>query len=221
MKMKLTIDLQELKISRVVKFLVAADLLCLGGWGLIGPLFAIFIFDTIPQASMLIVGGATAIYWISKSVMQLPVAIFLDRIMGEKDDFYALLISLILSGFVAMAFLLVKTVGGLFFVSFLQGIAFAFYTPSWSGIFSRHLDKEHYAYEWSLDSTTIGIAYGITALLGGVIAQYFGFQAVYIMVALLSFSAAILLFSVPNLVFPKGSSRKPLIRDHTPMNINR
>ncbi|MFA6365302.1 MAG: MFS transporter [Candidatus Paceibacterota bacterium] len=221
MKMKLTIDLQELKISRVVKFLVVSDLLFLGGWGLIGPLFAIFIFDTIPQATMLIVGGATAIYWFTKSILQLPVAIFLDRVVGEKDDFYALLISLILSGFVAMSFLLVKTVNGLFFVSFLQGIAFAFYTPSWSGIFSRHLDKEHYAYEWSLDSTTIGIAYGITALLGGVIAQYFGFQAVYISVALLSFSSAILLFSVPDLVFPKGVSRESLIRDHTPMNINR
>ncbi len=220
MKINLTIDLKKLTISRVIKFLVISDLLFLGGWGLIGPILAVFILREVPGTTLFTVGAAVAAYWFAKSLFQLPIAILIDKIEGEKDDFYALLASLMLSGFVAMAYLLVDSVGGLMLVSALQGVAFAFYTPSWSGIFSRHLDKEHYALEWSLDSTTIGFAYGITALAGGAMANYFGFKSVFIFASLASFAAALLLFTVPNLILPKQKSNIALIRDHTPANIN-
>ena len=216
MHIKISIDLKSLSLNRVIRAFILADLLLWGGWGLIGPIFALFVVERIPGAGLVAVGSAAGIYWIVKSLVQIPVAIFLDRREGERDDFFVLVASLILVGFTAMAFLLVRSVGGLFLVTFLQAVAFAFYTPSWSALFSRHLDKDHCAFDWSLDSTSIGFASGATAFLGAALARIFGFPIVFILASALAFAGALLLLAVPNLVLPKPvrKSEQPFLRDH-------
>lgn len=200
------IIIQNLKnVNRVIRFLVLADLLFWGGWGLVSPIFALFAVARVADATVFTVGLAVGIYFVVKSLVQMPVASYLDRTPGEKDDFYALILSLILGGFAAMAFLTVKSVEGLFLVSALQGVAFGLYTPSWLAIFSRHLDPDHNAFDWALDSTTVGFAYGASAVVGGGIAGAFGFTATFLFAAALSFGSAFLLITVPNVVIPKPS----------------
>lgn len=220
MKIDIHIKWDDLKVNRVVRYFVLTDLVFFGGWGLITPIFAVFVLD-VKGATLITIGAVSALYWVVKSLVQIPVALYLDRHAGEKDDFYALLFSLVLAGFSAMAFLSVRTIGGLFLVQFIYSVALGFYTPSWTGIFSRHVDKNQYSFSWSLDSTAVGLAYGVTALVGGAIANFFGFQAVFVFVAVLSFASAFLLFSVPNLVLPKPVSKDPLIRDHGPAGVGK
>jgi len=216
------IDFGDLKINKVVKYFVISDLIFLGGWGLIGPIFSIFILEDVIGATLITVGMTSAIYWIVKSLVQIPVAILIDKREGEKDDFYTLVFGLILAGFSAMMFLTVHTVGRLYVVQFIHAIAMGLYVPSWSAIFSRHIDKTHAAFNWSLSSTTIGFAHGITALLGGVIGGIFGFQAIFVLVGILSFVGSFILFYVPHLILPKTISEKTeTFRDHTPVNLGR
>lgn len=219
--MRINVDLKKFKVNRVIKYFILVDLVFFGGWGLIGPIFAIFILEQVATANLITIGAVSGIYWIVKSLAQIPVAMYLDKHEGERDDFYALLIGLMLAGFSAMAYLLINSVFSLFVVEVLHAVAFGFYVPSWSAIFSRHLDKKHYAFDWSLDSTAVGLVFGLTAFLGGTMAKFLGFKAVFILVSLLSFASALILFLVPNLIIPKQTSRKPIIRDHTPMNINK
>lgn len=220
--MWVNIHLKEIfQVNRVIKFFIISDLLLFGGWGLIAPIFALFIVARIGGADAIIVGLAAAVYWIVKSLLQIPIALYLDETQGEKDDFYALLLGLILAGFTAMAFLLVRSIAGLLVVEILHAVAFAFYVPAWSAIFSRHLDKERYAFEWSLNSATLGVASGVTALIGGALAKFLGFEAVFVSVAVLSFASALTLFLVPDLILPKVKSNEPMIQDHSPRTINK
>ena len=181
-----------------------------GGWGLISPIFSIFLVRTIDGATIATVGGVISTYWITKSLVQLPVAVALDRHEGERDDFYTLVFALLLAGFTALAYLLVKDILSLYLVSFLQGLSFGLYSPSWSGIFSRHLDKEHYAFDWSLDSTTIGLASGAAAFIGGALANKYGFDIVFILASVLSFFSALLLLMAPDLILPKANIKIPI-----------
>ncbi len=219
--MRIPFKWADLKVNRVIRFFIAADLMLFGGWGLVLPIFALFIMDRIEGANLVVVGAATAVYWFTKSAFQIPVAVLLDRNKGETDDFKVLITAFLLAGFSVLCYLLVHTVTGLLFVSFLQGIAFGLYVPAWSALFSRHLDKEHYSLDWSLDSTALGFAAGITGLVGGILAASVGFNAVFIFAAVLSFSSAVLLMSVPDLIFPKKTSQEGLVQDHTPSNIQR
>ncbi|MEK7542745.1 MAG: MFS transporter [Patescibacteria group bacterium] len=221
MQFNIHFDFGRFKVNRVVRHFVLADLFLFGGWGLISPIFAVFLIERIPGISLVTIGATSAVYWIVKSIVQIPVSLYLDKHEGERDDFYALITSLILAGFTAMAFLLVDSVTWLFIVMFLQGVSFGLYIPSWYSIFSRHLDKDRFAFDWSLDSTSLGIASGITALVGGTIANYIGFSAVYILVSVFSLASALVLMSLPNLIFPKKTTNEPIRVDHLPSNIQK
>ncbi|MEK7162648.1 MAG: MFS transporter [Patescibacteria group bacterium] len=214
-------NFRDLKVNRLIRFFVIADLLFWSGWGFINPVFALFIVNRIAGATVVTVGLASAIYWVTKALFQMPVAIYLDKHEGERDDFHALVSGLMLAGIAALSFLLVKTVAGLYLVIFLQALAFGLYTPAWSAIFSRHLDRKNNAFNWSLDQTVVGLALGITAFVGSALVAIFGFDAIFICASALSFASAILLLFVPDLILPEVKNEEPLIRDHNPANVGR
>lgn len=214
-------NLKDLKVNRLIRYFVIADLFFWSGWGLITPIFAIFIIDRIEGASVLTVGITSAIYWVTKALFQMPVALYLDKHEGERDDFHALIFGLILGGITAFSFLLVNSVAGLYFVIFIQALAFGLYTPAWSAIFSRHLDKKNYAFDWSLDNTAIGLALGITAFVGAALADAFGFDAIFVVTGVLSFISAMVLIFVPDLILPGVKSEEAIIQDHKPANIGK
>lgn len=216
MQIKININLEQFKVNRVVKYFVLSDLFLISGWGLVNPIFAIFVVNNIPGANPFTLGALAFVYWAAKAVVQMPVAILLDKKEGERDDFHTLIFALMLSGFAGMAFVAVKSIFWLFVVQIIHGAAQGFYTPSWSAIFSRHLDKEKYAFDWSLDSTTIGVAAAVSGLIGGVIVNFAGFPSVFFMASILAFASAFLLLLVPNLVIPKASSEATFMREHAP-----
>lgn len=219
MKIKINIDV---KINRVVKFLILSDLFFLGGWSLIHPFFAIFVINKIEGATLITVSLAAALYWLVKSAFQIPIANYLDKNDGENDDFHILLAALSLAAVASFSFALTKELWQLFLTQLIYAVAMGLYVPSWSGIFSRHLDEKRFSFDWSLDSTAIGVTSAFSALFGGVLINFFGFSAVFTLIGALSLASVILLFFAPNLIFPKiNKENVPPIRDHSPSNIQR
>ncbi len=213
--MKIKIDV-NLKVGQIIKTLVFSDMMLMAGWGFISPIFSVFIINKIQGATLATVGITTALYWLIRSLIQLPIANFLDKTDGEKDDFYALVAALILAGISAFGYIVVRTIPQLYFFQTIQAIAFGLYTPSWSGIFSHHLDDKRRSFDYSLDSTAIGISSGIAGLLGGMIAQAFGFNAIFILGGCLSLVSAFIVITFPKMVLPPQTSPVAEIRDHKP-----
>jgi MFS family permease len=205
------------KINRVVRNFILSDMLLFSGWGLITPIFSVFILEKVVGATLVVIGTSTAIYWLTRSIIQLPLAGLLDRTEGEKDDFYTLVVGLLLISSSAFAFTVVHNVRELFLVQGLHAIGFAFYTPAWSAIFSRHMDKDRIALSWSLNSTSLGISSGIAGFLSGIIAEQFGFRAIFIIAGLFSLFAALIIFIVPDIVIPRVTRKRPARVNHTPL----
>ncbi len=216
MRLRVNINIQ---VNRVVKFFVLSDLFLLAGWGFIDPVFSVFIVRNIPGATLATVGISAGIYWIIRSLCQVPIAKFLDRTEGERDDFYALVTGLVVAGFSALLFALVTNVWQLYAVQAVRALAFAFYGASWPTIFSRHLDKDKVSFDWTLDSVSVGLAAGTSGLLGGIVANQFGFTSVFLFGSVLALAAAFLLLSVPNLIAPKPTTPTAEIKDHRPGSI--
>lgn len=185
------------------------------------PVFAVFVLQRIGEANVFTVGVSAAIYYLVKAISEVPISIYLDRHEGEKDDFYALILGLFIGGCVSILFLTVKSAVELFAVMALQGISFALYSSSWPAIFSRHLDKDHYSVEWTLDHFGIDSISAIMAFVGGSIALILGFDSIFVLTALLSFLSASLLFFIPDLILPKETLKQPIIRDHGDPTIGR
>lgn len=211
MKVKINIDL---KVGRLVRNFVLIDLSLFSGWGFLGPILPVFVIRNVEGATLITVGIAAAIYLTVKSVLQLPIANFIDRNQGYHDDFFILALGLLMASFSAFSYILVKEIWQLYLVEALHGIAFSLYTPSWSGIFSRHLDKDRISFDWSLDSTTVGLSAGITGLIGGIIAENFGFYPVFILASVFSMAAVLILIISPDVVFPRSTLAEPVIKDY-------
>src|SRR3989338_1891993 len=92
------------------------------------------------------------------------------------DDYLVLVVSLMLAGLTSFSYILVHTVWQLYLVEVLHAVSFALYIPAWNGIFTRHLDPEHRALEFALDSGAGGGATGIAGLFGSIMMQAVGFH---------------------------------------------
>lgn len=187
-------------INRVIYILTGADILLTTAFGFIMPLFAIFVTNNIVGAGVTTVGFFTAIYWISKSTFQIPVAWILDKIGGEADDLYAMITGYFLSAVVAFSYIFASEVSHIYILAVLIGLADALGVPSYLSIFSRHLDHARENIEWTFRSVGVGIAAAGAGALAGILVERFGFNSVFILGGVLSLiAAASLLLLKPHL----------------------
>lgn len=208
------------KINKLVRYFIMSDLTLFAGWGLALPIFAVFVVEEVAGATVVTVGILAAIYWLVGSVVQIPVAMLLDKTEGEKDDFYVLTLGLFLASISAFLFLTVKTIPQLYLVQALHSTAFALYVPSWLAIFSRHIDRSSIALSWSLSRTAWGVATGVAGLFGGLIANAYGFAWVFVGAGVLSLVSVLIVWLVPDLILPPAKKNKVFLVDHDPRIIH-
>ena len=96
--------IRSIRVNTIIRHFILADLALLAGWGLIEPVFAVFILDRIEGATVITIGIAAAIYWLTKSILQVPIAVMLDKNTGEKDEYMVLIFGLALAGLTAFSF---------------------------------------------------------------------------------------------------------------------
>ncbi|MEK9157778.1 MAG: MFS transporter, partial [Patescibacteria group bacterium] len=126
------------------------------------------------------IGFGAAIVQLCKVIVELPLSKILDKNHGEYDDFYSLMIGSTLIACVPFAYLFAHSIHHIYIIQAVYGVGIAFSVPPWYAIFSRHIDKMQESFEWTLDSVSIGLAAAAAAAVGGMIAQKFGFNTVFI-----------------------------------------
>lgn len=183
-------------LNRVIKTLIVSDFFLQSGWGLIGPIFAIFLTQQIEGGNVAVVGFLAASYWISKSMVQPFIAHFLDVKRGERDDFKFLISGMYIANLVPLGYFFSTQIWHIFLLEIIRGLAMACVVPTWSAFFTRHIDKGWEAFSWSIESTGIGFAAGFAAAFGGILAISLGFKTVFVLVSFFGLLAASLLFFI-------------------------
>lgn len=183
-----------LHMNLVIRFLIVSDVIFLGATGLLGPIFALFIVEFIQGGNALVAGVAAAIFLVTKSLLQIPAASVIDKICGEKDDFWIMFIGTIVSALLPLFYLVIDTPLELYAVQFLYGAVMAFTFPSFMAIFTRHIDKTREGTDWGIYFTLTDLSTAVTATIGGVLATTFGFQTVIVTSVAVSLLGAGLLY---------------------------
>lgn len=183
-------------INPVIRFLIISDTVLMGAAGLLGPIFALFITDFIKGGNEAVAGIAAGIYLFTKSILQIPVAHFIDKIRGERDDFWIMFIFTILIAFIPLLYLVISTPLQLYIVQFVLGFFTAFTFPTYMAIFTRHIDKEKEGTEWGVYFTLTDLIGAALAVVGGYIAVTEGFPALIVTVVVVSLFGALLLWPI-------------------------
>ena len=188
-------------INKVIRILITSDFLLQSGWGLIGPIFAIFLTRQIQGGTLEMVGFIAATYWIAKSVVQPFIAHFLDMTKGEKDDFKFLIGGMYLANLIPLGYIFSTQPWQIFLLEFIRGLAMACVVPTWSAIFTRHINKGWEAFSWSIESTGIGFAAGFAAAFGGILASILGFNVVFVLVSFFGIISTSVLLLIQDKLF--------------------
>ena len=181
-------------INRIIRFLTLSDILILSGWGLVNPIFAVFVTNQVRGGSIEIAGLAITVFLLTKSLVQIPTAWVIDKKRGEIDDFWVMIAGSLIISLTAFLFIFAKTIPQILLIQVVGGFGMALSYPSFLAIFTRHLDSHKEGFEWSLYSATTDLGGAVVAGLGGVIANYLCFQPLFLLVGLLSLLGTSFLF---------------------------
>ena len=181
----------------------------LSAFGLLSPVFAIFVTGQIEGGTATVVGFAMAVYFIAKSLVQIPVGRFIDKRSGEKDDFWVLILGYVILTSVPFLYLLARSPAHVYFLQSLLGVADALAVPAYLAIFSRHLDREHEGTEWSIRSVFTGGAAAIAGAAGGIIVDSFGFSVLFISAGVISALSALSIFLIRPFIYAERAKAIP------------
>lgn len=166
-------------MNRTIKLLLFSSIFVDTGFGFIDPILSIFIKDNLVGGTILTAGVASTLYLITKSVIQLPFARYVD---SHDNKIKWLLIGTAIMMVIPFLYIFCDNVWYIYLAQILLGIGSALAYPTWLGLWSIHLDKKKESFEWSLYSTTTGLGTAITASVGAAVAEFAGFKVAFALV---------------------------------------
>ncbi len=171
--------------NRIVKYLILSDIFFWMGWGLLSPIFSIFVVRRIQGADPFVAGMGISIFLIARSLTRTPSGVILDTLVSEKDDYFVLVVGMFITSLVPLAFVFAKTPMHLYVLQAIKGLSLGVVLSAWNAIFTRHIDKGKEATQWGLDSTALGLSAGLSGIVGGWLVTKYGFDIVFVLVSVL------------------------------------
>jgi len=202
----------NLNLNKIVKYLIYSDLIFYTGWGLISPIFAIFIVNNIAGGNAFVVGMAAGIHLVVRSIVRLLAGVYVDKNKGLKDDYSCLVWGLFVASLVPIGYIFAKTPMHIYVLQIILGMALAISTAGWTGIFSKNMDTGKESTEWGIDAAAVGLGPGIAAALGGIAVTYFSFNLVFIAVTIVGIIGALLLLVIKKDIIQRKMTKEELLR---------
>jgi len=179
--------------------LIATNFWGEAAFGLLAPIFSVFIVEGVRGGDLSVAGMAAGIYWGAKSIIQIFVARFLDKKSNERTNFAALFWGSVISALSALLYLWAETPLHIYAIQFIAAVGGALSVPAWYVMFEHHLDRLNEALEWSLNSSiTFGLGIGLAGVIGGFLADRFGFEAVFVIAAAVGLLGAAIILPLRN-----------------------
>jgi DHA1 family quinolone resistance protein-like MFS transporter len=188
-----------LSINRILTTLVASDIFIFSGFGLIAPIFAVFVNQQILGGTLIVVGIGESIYLAIKSVLQLPVGELIDNVSGEKIDFYLAFSGNLLISISVGLYAFATLPAHIYLIQALMGIGGAISYPAWMGLFTRNMEEGRESFVWSVHSTFTDLFSAGAATLGAYLAVTLGFHYLFMIVSAMGFIGTFLLL----IIYPK------------------
>ncbi len=180
-------------MNRTILILLVSDVLFFTGFGFIDPILAIFINDNLVGGSIFSAGLASAIFLVTKSLVQLPFSRYVD---SHDNTIRFLLLGAFFVTATPFIYIFTDHVTWIYVAQFVYGVGSGLMFPTWLRLWTTHLDKHHESYEWSLYSTSVGVGTALSATIGATLAEFLGFEATFLIVGIFSLLGSLVLFGL-------------------------
>ncbi|MCK9440772.1 MAG: MFS transporter [Methanothrix sp.] len=188
-------------MNRTMKLLLLSDIFVLTGFGLIQPILAIYINDGgVAGGTMITAGMASAIFMLTKSLVQLPFGHYVDS-HGGKERW--LILGTLLMASVPIIYLSASSIYQIYLAEVIYGLGSGLAYPTWLGLWSVNLDQGRESFQWSIYHTSTGMGTAATGAAGAAVASQVGFSTTFLLAGLLCIVGCLVL-----IVLERRSARK-------------
>lgn len=190
-------------MRRTIKILLLVSALFSLATGLFGPIYAVFVEQI--GGDLLDAGGAYAAFSISAGILLLLASKWEDRVKHQEK---LVILGYFLNCLGFAGYLFVSNPLELFVVQAIFGISTAITNPAYDGLYSKYLERGHFVWQWGIWEASYFIVIGIAAILGGAIAQFWGFKALFGIMLAISVLGLLVSFTLLRKAKPRVMRRK-------------
>ena len=198
----------NLAINRVVSILIVSDFLLFFAFGLMAPIFAVFIQGDVIGGGLKVIGLATTVYWLVRAVTAVPLSRWMDKTDGEKDEYYFMIIGSFILAVVPFFYVVATRPIHIYILQAIYGLSHSMAVPAWRIIFTNHLDTGRTGFEWSIEDVGVGVAIALSAYGGAFVADKFGFDTLFYLVGILGLVGAFVLIPLAKNMLTLREMRK-------------
>lgn len=173
------------QMNEIVKLFIISEIFVWSAWNFVIPIIAIFAVSQIKGGNIEIAAMAFSVYLITRVVFELLCSKYCAKARTSRQ--LAIVVSglvLISLSYLGLAF--ADTIFWLFIFYTLIGVGMGIATPIKNSLFSTHLDKNKEIAEWGIYDALVFIGMAISSAVGGIVANQFGFQALFIISAVIN-----------------------------------
>jgi MFS family permease len=192
----------EFHMNGVVKAFIISEILLWSSWNAIIPIFAIFAATKIPGGNTEIAAGSFSTYLIVRVIFELISGRYLSK-SSEMKKFVMSILGIIFISIGYLGFAMARDVFSLFLFYGVIGIGLGIASPAKNSLFSSHLDKDREVTEWSIYDGFVYMGMAMATIIGGFIANGYGFAFLFYVVAVTN-----LLSIIPYLLYAENKKGK-------------
>lgn len=174
-------------MHKIIRSLVISDLFILSSYGLIQPIFSIFILRGVVDATLTGIGVAFTIQLLTRAIFQIVIAKWADEERGNCRELYTLLFGSLLLCIVPIGYMFSQSMIHIYIAQFVSGFGQALSYPSWRVLFTRYLRQDQAGYEWGMYDTITSLGVACATTIGAYFADTYSFAYLFILVSILSF----------------------------------
>lgn len=160
--------------------------------GLFAPFYALFVENL--GGGIEVAGASWAVFSIVSGLMILTLRSWESTIHQKRRIMIG---GMFLRSFTFVLFLFISSLFELIIVQALIGISIALVNPAYDALFTKHTSEEQAISDWGGWEGLTSIASGLASVTGGFAIKYYGYEAVFIPMAVISFCIAMYLQFLP------------------------
>jgi len=193
------------KLNKVVILLTLSDIFAWGPFLIITAISAVYLSHRLGEDIVQFVGIGTAIYFLTRSILQMPIGLLTDKIKRDRDEILILSIGVILMGLPYVFYPQITEPWHYYVLQFIFGMGVSLNLTSWRKLFATNVDKGREGFQYAAYETAISIA---TALLSTLIGSIASLGDVYFDLVMISAGVVMMLGSIWIILIYKVEKRK-------------
>lgn len=171
----------SLRFNPVLKLLTFSDVFLWAGYYMMNATVAIYLEQKFGMDSIETISAGFAVYLVSRSIMMIPVAEFLDKHKTYVDETWAIAMGCFLSGICIYMYIFITQPWHLYLIQIFFGFAIALNLPAWRKAMAKFIDKGYEATEYTIYDIINSLLIAAMTAIGGVIVKnYGGFTALFV-----------------------------------------